>query len=105
MERSHIFFKELTIDENNIFTASMSEKNQVQNVLFRKSNKYAVTGLSLNQEIDNLIKVTDRNRKRILQELIENPLKEEKEDEHAFQLKIYNSIAYKQKNPRRNILL
>ena len=83
----------------------MSEKNEVQNVLFRKSNKYAVTGLSLNQDIDNLIKVTDRNRKRMLQELIENPLKEEKEDKHAFQLKIYNSTAYKQKNPRRNRLL
>lgn len=62
----------------------------MQNVLFRKSSKYAVTGLSINQNTDNLIEATDINRKKILQELTENLLKEEKEDECAFELKIYN---------------
>ena len=28
MQASHIFFKELPIDENNIFTANMSEKTR-----------------------------------------------------------------------------
>ena len=82
------------MDKNNIFTANLSKKNEVQNILFRKSNEYPVTGLAINQNTDNLIEGTDRNRKRILQELIENLLKEEKEQEHASMLKIYHSEGY-----------
>ena len=94
MEPTHIFYKELPIDENNIFTANISEKNEVQNILFRKSNEYAGNGLTINQSTDNLIEVTDRNRKRIQQELIENLLKEEQEGEHIYNLKIYHSEGY-----------
>ena len=94
MEPTHIFYKELPIDENNIFTANISKKNEVQNILFRKSNEYAVNGLAINQSTDNLIEVTDRNRKRIQQELIENLLKEEQEGEHTYNLKIYHSEGY-----------
>ena len=43
MELAHIFYKELPIDDDNIFTANLSEKNKVQGILFKKSNKYAVT--------------------------------------------------------------
>ena len=50
MVPSYIFYKELPIDENDIFEANKSEKNKVQNVLFKKSNKYAITGLSVNQD-------------------------------------------------------
>ena len=45
MEPTYIFYKELAIGKNNIFTANISEKNEVQNILFRKSNAYMVTGL------------------------------------------------------------
>ena len=94
MELTHIFDKELPVHENNIFMANINEKNEVQNILLRKSNKYAVTGLAINQNTDNLIEVTDRNRKITLQELIENLLKEGKEEEHAYNLKTYNSEEY-----------
>ena len=94
MELTHIFDKELPIDENNIFTANINEKNEVQNILLRKSNEYAVAGLAINQNTDNLIEVTDRNWKITLQELIENLLKEGKEEEHAYSLKTYNSEQY-----------
>ena len=104
MEPSCIFHKELPIDENNIFEANISEKNEVKNVLFKKSIEYAITGPSINQDIDNLVEMTHRNRKRILQELIENLLKEEKDDEHNCSLKLHNSegyekvISFKKKN-------
>ena len=59
MEPIHIFYKELPGDENNIFTA----KNELQNVKFKKSLEYAVTGLSINQDIGSvLMTVTDTNR-------------------------------------------
>ena len=48
MEPIHIFYKELPADENNIFTADIAEKNDAENVKFKKSVKCAVTGLSIN---------------------------------------------------------
>ena len=99
MEPTHIFYKHLPIDENNVFTANVSKKNEVQNILFRKSNEYAIIVLVISQNADNLIEVTDRNRKRILQELIENLLKEGKEEEHVYGLKIYQSEGYEKLVP------
>ena len=43
--------------------------------------------------------MTERNRKRILQELIESLLKEEKEIEHAYSLKFYNFEGYEKVIP------
>ena len=43
--------------------------------------------------------MTDWNRKRILQELIENLLKEEKDDKHAYSLKLHNSEGYEKVIP------
>ena len=71
----------------------------MQNILFRKSSEYAVAGLTISQNTDNLIEVTDRNRKGILQELIENLLKEEKDDEHAYSFKLHNSEGYEKVIP------
>ena len=99
MEPNQIFYKQLPIDENNVFTANVSKKNEVQNILFRESNEYAVIGLVISQNTDNLIEVIDRNRKRILQELIENLLKEEKEEKHVYGLKIYLSEGYEKLVP------
>ena len=60
MEPIHIFYKELPADENNIFTADITEKNEVENVKFKKSLAYAVTGLLINQDIGStLVTVTD----------------------------------------------
>ena len=50
MEPVHIFYKELSADENNVFTANITEKNEVENVKFKKSQEYAVTGLSINHD-------------------------------------------------------
>ena len=66
MEPTQIFYKQLPIDENNVFTANVSKKNEVQNILFRKSNEYAIIVLVISQNTDNLIEVSDRNRKRML---------------------------------------
>ena len=60
MEAIHIFYKELPVDENNIFTADITEKNEVENVRFKKLLEYVVTRLSINQDIGSaLVTVTD----------------------------------------------
>ena len=89
MEPTHIFHKELPVDENNIFTANIAEKNEVEKVKFRKSIEYAVTGLSVNQDIDSgLIAVTHTDRQETISNLIQNFVKEKKEPN--LDLEIYN---------------
>ena len=43
MESIHIFYKELPVDENNIFNENITIKNKVENVKF-KSLEYAGLG-------------------------------------------------------------
>ena len=60
MEPIRIFYKKLSVDENNTFTVDITEKNKVENVRFKNSLEYAVTGLSINQDIGSaLVLVTD----------------------------------------------
>ena len=66
MEPIHIFYKELTVAENNIFTADITEKNEVENVRFKISVVYAVTGLLINPDINtSLIIGTDMGRQNV----------------------------------------
>ena len=58
----------------------LTEKNEVKEVKFRRSIEYAVTGLSINQDIDSgLIAVTDTDRQEAITNLIQRFLKEKKE--------------------------
>ena len=43
MDPVHIFFNELEIDKGNTFTANLSQKNEVENVLSDIDKEYAVT--------------------------------------------------------------
>ena len=79
MEPAHIFYKKLPADKNNIFTADITKKKEVENVKFKKPQEYAVTGLSINQDIGSeLVTVTDINRLNILSNSIHNLVKEKK---------------------------
>ena len=80
MEPLHIFYKELPVDENNIFSADMTEKNEAQNVKFKKSLEYAVIGLLLNQDIGSaLMRVTEIDQQNFLSNSIQKLVKEKKE--------------------------
>ena len=49
MEFSHIFYKEVPVDEDNIFSLNLSENNKVDSLKFDKSKKYEISRLSLKQ--------------------------------------------------------
>ena len=49
MEFLHTFYKELPVDEDNIFSLNLSENNKVDSVKFDKPKKYEISGLSINQ--------------------------------------------------------
>ena len=58
----------------------LTETNEVKKVKFRRSIEYAVTGLSINQDIDSgLIAVTDTDRQEAITNLIQRFVKEKKE--------------------------
>ena len=90
MEPIHYFYKELPADKNNIFTGDIAEQKGVENVKFKKSQEYAVTGLSINQDIGSeLVTVTDIDRLNFLSNSIQNPYrplkrpkKVDKENDH-----------------------
>ena len=78
MNPLHIFFKELEIDQDNTFTANVSQENGVENVIFNTDEEYAVTGMVTKPDIvdSELVKIEntkelDRISKEI-QEIIKN---------------------------------
>ena len=89
MEPIHIFYKELSTDKNNIFTTNLAEKNEVEELKFKKSREYAVTGLSTNQDLGSkIIAVTDTDRLEIISNLIKKLVNDKKEPD--LDLKIRN---------------
>ena len=49
-ELNLIYFKELPLNEQNEFSASLSNSNEIGEVLLRKSNKYLLTNLKIDYE-------------------------------------------------------
>ena len=78
MDLVHIFYKELKIDKDNIFTANISQENEVENVLFNKNKEYAITGMMIKPDIVDSELVKIKNTKELdriskeIQELIKN---------------------------------
>ena len=45
MNPSHIYFKEIDIDQDNTFTADFAKENEIENVILNKDIEYGITGL------------------------------------------------------------
>ena len=62
MEPVHIFYNELKIEGNNIFTTNISQENEVENVLFNKNKEYAITGMTIKPDIvdSDIVKVINQ---------------------------------------------
>ena len=93
MEPIYIFYREFPLGENNIFTANLAEKNEVEEVRFKKSKEYAITGLSINQNIDSdLVAIADVDKQEAISNVIQTLVKEKKEPH--LDLKIYCEEAF-----------
>ena len=46
----NVFYKEIPLDEDNIFSANLTENNGVEQVKFKKSKICAIIGLSIDQD-------------------------------------------------------
>ena len=97
MEPIHIFYKELPVDQSNIFTVHITGRNEVENVRFKKLLEHAVTGLSINQDIGSaLVAVTDVEWQIFLSNTIQKLVKEKKEPN--LDLKLSNPEAKRYNN-------
>ena len=70
MDLSHIFYKELPVDDNNIFSANLAENIEIEEVSLKKDQKYIVTGLSINQKTDTDVIIPDLNARNSLSDMI-----------------------------------
>ena len=61
MNPSHIYLKDINIDQDQTFTLNFSKENEIENVVFDKDNEYAITGLKINAELPD--KKNIKNRK------------------------------------------
>ena len=67
MEPAHIFIRNYLLTKKNIFATNIAEEFEVEEVRFKKSKKYAITSLSINQDIDSsLVAVTDTDRQEAI---------------------------------------
>ena len=59
MNPSHIYFKEIDIDQDNTFTADFAKENEIENVILKKDIEYGITGLKINSIFsdERLIKI------------------------------------------------
>ena len=59
MNPSHIYLKEIDIDQDNTFTADFAKENKIENVILNKDIKYEITGLKINSFFsdERLIKI------------------------------------------------
>ena len=78
MNPSHIYFKEIEIDQDNTFTDNFSKENEIENVILNKDSEYSITGLNINSILseEKLLKienVKERNKVSLeIQELMKN---------------------------------
>ena len=78
MNPTHIYFKEIDIDQDQTFTANFTKENEIENVILNKDTEYEVTGLKINsilsdKELTKIENVKEQSRiSPEIQELIKN---------------------------------
>ena len=70
MEFSHVFYKEIPLGEDNIFSANLTENNRVEQVKFKKSKIYAISGLSIDQDAQPNVSLPNVEGKKALRDIL-----------------------------------
>ena len=81
MNPAYIYFKEIDIDQNETFTADLSKKNEIENVVFNKENEYGITGLNINSIVSDseILKIENEKEQKKISEEIQELIKAYKE--------------------------
>ena len=65
MEFSHVFYKEIPLDEDNIFSPNITKNNEVEQIKFKKSKIYAISGLSIDQDAQSNVFLSNAEGKKL----------------------------------------
>ena len=81
MNPSHIYFKNINIDQDQTFTLNFSKENKIENVIFDKDHEYAITGLEINAELPdkNILKIENVKEQNRVSGEIQEIIKKYKE--------------------------
>ena len=72
MDPVYIYFKDINIDQNEIFSANFSKENEIEQVVFNKENEYGITGLNINLILseEEILKIQNKKEQlRISEEI------------------------------------
>ena len=70
MEFSHVFYKELPVDEDNIFSVNLTKTNEIEQVNLKKSKKNAISGLSIDQVLKSNVSLPDIEGRKALSNIL-----------------------------------
>ena len=87
MEFSHVFYKEPPVDEDNIFSANLTENNEIEQIKLKKSKIYAISGLSIDQDLKSNVSLPNTEGRKALRDILTVYAEEKKS--FNLDLKIY----------------
>ena len=70
MEFSHVFYKELPVDEDNIFSVNLTKTNEIEQIKLKKSKINAISGLSIDQGLKSNISLPDIEGRKALSNIL-----------------------------------
>ena len=81
MDPSYIYFKEIKIDQDKTFTASLSKDNDIEKVVFNRENEYGATGLNINSVLpdEKILKIENFKEQEKISQEIQELIKQNKE--------------------------
>ena len=81
-----ISFKEIDIDQNQLFTINFSKENEIENVLFDGQNEYGVSRMNIKPVLkdEKIIKVENKKEQKKISEEIKELIKQNKEPNLTF---------------------
>ena len=82
MEFLHVFYKEILVDEDNIFSANLTEQ-----IKFKKSKIFAVSGLSVDKDIQSNVLLRNIEGKKAFSDILRKYAQEK--EKFNLDLKIY----------------
>ena len=87
MEFPHVFYKEISVDEKNIFSANLAENNDVDQITFDKCKTYVISGVSIDQDIQSNVSLPNIEGKKALSDILRTYALEK--EKFKLDLKIY----------------
>ena len=70
MEFSHVFYKELSVDKDNIFSANLSKNNEIEQTKLKKSKIYATNRLLIDQDLKSNVSLPSIEGRKALRDIL-----------------------------------